>query len=357
MPKLNDEDIKNLLSRRHPEWVEFHRSWKWLQDSLEGGHRYKTADYGRQGMAPERNLFRHSRETPPPNQPQQIQGAGDRVAYPNSALLEAAANSTYDTRLARTPVPSFFQEIVYKYVSRIYSKEIQREGPDAVEMWWSDIDGMGTDIADWMSDTVAPLLIALGQLDIVVQPPEAPPGVNVRTRADEKAAGLDRVNASIILPDNLVWWEKDRQDRYVQALIEEWWEQPDCKSRKVYRWWNREDCCLFDGQSLEPIGEPVPHPYGRPPICRIYDRKKFRCRNVGQARLEGVAERMRDYYNRDSELIVNDTLQSCPPLSGPVDFLKGMNEVLVGPGHILPKFQGGKRAIGGKGNGFERRAY
>ena len=34
-----------LIDRRHVEWVEHHKQWRFLADSLEGGSRYRHADY------------------------------------------------------------------------------------------------------------------------------------------------------------------------------------------------------------------------------------------------------------------------------------------------------------------------
>jgi hypothetical protein len=338
MPILDQQTALRLIKRRHPEWDENHSTWTWLCDSLEGGHRYKTADYSQPGNAPTRNLFRHSRETKPQLQAQQVLGTGTGVGQTGAMMLEAAALSTYDTRLARTPVPTFVAEVVDKYLSKLYRKEITRKGPQQVMDWWEDVDCGRTSIDEFMVDTIAPLLIVLGQLDIVFQHPCAPAGVQIQTLADQRRHGLDAVRSSFILPQNLLWWAKDEQDQYVECLVQEFWETPDCESKIVFRWWNPEDQTIFDKEG-NLVGQPVPHPFKRPPVLRIYDRKKFRSRNVGQSRMETTAERQRDYYNRDSELILNDTMMSAPPLSGPVDFLTAQNEIIIGPGYVLPKFK------------------
>ena len=36
----------SVMRRRHPEWRENQRRWRWLLDSLEGGERYRQAVYG-----------------------------------------------------------------------------------------------------------------------------------------------------------------------------------------------------------------------------------------------------------------------------------------------------------------------
>src|SRR5690349_21486925 len=80
-------ESRELLSRRHPEWREHQRRWRWLLDSLEGGERYRQSIYGYDGRGqPVRNLIRHKREYSDPREdvgsasgraPFGMPGAGD----------------------------------------------------------------------------------------------------------------------------------------------------------------------------------------------------------------------------------------------------------------------------------------
>ena len=81
-----------------------------------------------------------------------------------------------------------------------------------------------------------------------------------------------------------------------------------------YRLWNATESILFSFDGTEVI-ERVPHPYGRVPIVRLMDLKKHRTPNIGKSRYEAIAEYQREYYNRDSELILSDTLASPPVIS------------------------------------------
>ena len=72
----------------------------------------------------------------------------------------------------------------------------------------------------------------------------------------------------------------------------------------------------------------MPHNFGRVPIVRLIDLKKHRTRNVGKSRYEAIAEYQREFYNRDSELILSDTLQAHPFLSGPGRLLQGRQYAL-----------------------------
>ena len=73
------------------------------------------------------------------------------------------------------------------------------------------------------------------------------------------------------------------------------------------------------------------------PIVRLIDLKKHRTPTIGKSRYEAIAELQREYYNRDSELILSDTLQAHPLLSGPEDYCKADNTLSIGPGYVLPK--------------------
>ncbi len=82
---------------------------------------------------------------------------------------------------------------------------------------------------------------------------------------------------------------------------------------------------------------PVDHPFGRVPIVRLFDRRRPRFRNIGLPRYEAIAELQREYYNRDSELILSDTTQAHPLLQGPEDYVQADGTVPIGPNWLLPK--------------------
>lgn len=330
MPR--DSANLELIGRRHPEWREHQLRWRWLLDSLEGGERYRQAVYGydRRGL-PVRNLVRHKREYPDPRD------AGSLPAYGQSdaSASPQTTDDDYELRRARTPVPTFVAEAVQTHLARIYSREVTRRGPDDLTAWWADVDGCGTSVDHWMSETVAPLLLALGQVDVCMDHPPAPEGEVVETRADIARLGLDRCVASIILPENMLWWRLDeRGDRYLECLVREHHETDDGVT-DCYRHWTDEGSTLYDAEGND-LGT-TPHGFGRVPIVRLFDARKPRCRNVGHSRYEGIAERQREYYNRDSELILSDTTQAHPLLQGPEDFVQPDGTIPIGPSWLLPK--------------------
>ena len=148
----------------------------------------------------------------------------------------------------------------------------------------------------------------------------------------------------------MLWWRLDAPGhRYEECLVLERHETDEGPVIR-YRLWTDADSTLFDeeGERLSV----TPHPFGRVPIVRIFDRRKPRCKNIGQSRYEGVAERQREYYNRDSELILSDTTQAHPLLQGPEDYVQADGTIPIGPSWLLPKK---KNTAGGSASyeGFE----
>lgn len=328
LPRLELPDGRKI-DRPHREWERQQLRWRWLLDSWEGGEAYRQAVYGNdaRGM-PVRNLIRHKREYPGPGDPAWGQPGGRPLGTDQAA---GATDDDYELRRARTPVPTFVADAVKEHLSKIFAREITRDGPEPLKAFWLDVTGKGESIDKWWSQTAAPLLMVLGQLDLLVDHPAVPDGHEVRSRADELRLGLDKAAVSIVLPENLVWWKLDRLDRYAECLVRE----PDDDGTIRWRWWGADGWILWDNRGKRI--ESRDHPFGRPPIVRVFDRKRPRARNVGLPRYEPIAELQREFYNRDSELILSDTTQAHPLLQGPEDYANADGSVPLGPNWLLPK--------------------
>ena len=369
---LDQAEASKLIALRSPEWNEHQLRWRWLLDSLEGGERYRQAVYGsdRRGQ-PIRNLIRHKREYPDPRElpgagttpgAQAIYLAGTATGLAGGAgslavgqdQAQYATDDDYELRRARTPVPTFVPEAVDTYTSKIFAKEVKREAPEGAEYdrlreWWEDVDGRGTCMDDWIEHVVGRLLLALGQIDLLFDHPPAPKRTIIVSERDAIDAGIKVCVASYILPDNMLWWKLDERGKsYTECLVQEFVEGGEglagigfgpngarVNAAVRYRHWTATGWALYgtDGKTIESGN----HRFGCVPIIRVFDRRKLRCRNVGQSRLESVAERQREYYNRDSELILSDTIQAHPLLQGPDDYCGADQTMPVGPSFLLPK--------------------
>jgi hypothetical protein len=157
----------------------------------------------------------------------------------------------------------------------------------------------------------------------------------------------------------MVWWRCDNVGRYIECLIREYQDPStridvdengapvDPEGRGEigeawrrnyvrYRLWKSDESILYNHDGSEIIDR-LPHSFGRVPIVRLIDLKKHRTPTIGKSRYEAIAELQREYYNRDSELILSDTLQAHPLLSGPEDYCRADNTLSIGPGYVLPK--------------------
>lgn len=314
--------------RRHPEWKAHRIHWRWLVDSYEGGATYRDAVYGTdtRGM-PVRNLVRHKREYPQPGDPE-AQWASTSPQY-------RATDNDYELRRARTPVPSFVKEAVEDHLGRVFAKEVRRTGPADLERLWRDVDGLGSDMDRWMRETCGPLLYVLGCVDVLVDRPAAPDGEDVATDADVRRLGLDRAVATVILPDDVLWWRLGPGRKYEQVLIRRCEVEADGSAAEYLHLWDDATLTIYDGRGN--LRSTRPHDYGVVPVVRLFDRRKARAGNVGASRMESTAEYQREYYNRDSELILSDTLQAHPLLQGPEDYVEADGTIPIGPSWLLPK--------------------
>lgn len=335
-PIGRDAKDRDVVRLRHPEWQEHQLRWRWLYDSFEGGDRYRQAVYGYDyANMPLRNLVRHKREYPPPRQTASNYAYGDQQAQP----LE---DGDYAMRLARTPVPTFVAEAVESFCCRIFGKDVKRDAPETsafrpLREWWDDVDGKGTTLSEYMREVVAPLLLTLGQLDLCFDHPKAPDGASIASQADVAAYGLDGCVVSHVLPENVVWWRLDANDRRYEAVLicEPYEDEKTGRQEERYRYWDDAEMVLYEGDGT--VVERRPHAFGVVPVVRVFDRRKLRCRHVGQPRLEAVAEHQREYYNRDSELVLSDTTQAHPLFQGPEDYVQADGTVPIGPSWLLPK--------------------
>lgn len=310
----------------HPEYVQHVQDLRWRVHSWVGGRTYRDAEYGADyaGFAI-RNLARNKRDYP---------------VYLDAPEPERyAASIDYEMRRARTPVPAFTAEAVGKHLSKVFAKEIRREGPELVVEWWRSVNVRRETIDQWWKHAVAPLLLVLGQLDILCDRPRVPDGQEVVSRADEERLGLNRCVASYILPENLVWWDLLDDQSYASCLVIE-----HGQGKPRYRWWGPDAWVLYDERGKE-IGR-GDHPAGVCPVVRIFDKRDPMCVNVGLSRYTPVMEIQREYWNRDSELTLSDSLQAFPMLQMPEEYCTANADIPMGPGRVLPM-----KAIKGPGGG------
>ena len=328
IPPIVLPDGRRVQTPTH-EWILHQSRWQWLLDSYEGGEAYRTATYGSDLRGyPIRNLIRHKREYPMPTDEGVYSPYTGRPAGTDQAA--SAGDDDYEMRRARTPVPRFMFEAVHKHLSKIYNQEIRRDGPEPVEEWWENVDGSGATIDQWMAGVIAPMILTFGHLDILCDRPPNDSGEDVVTRADELRLGLNTCVASYVLPVNIPWYRIDRRYRYTELLMREVGDE----GGQTWRYWNPLLWVQYDDKGEEIARQD--HAYQQVPVRRVFDKKRPSCRFVGLPRYEDIAEIQREFYNRDSELILSDVTQAHPLTMIPEDLIRPDQTVGVGPGWAFP---------------------
>jgi hypothetical protein len=354
---------KKITELRHREWAEFQVAWRFRADSLEGGERYAYADYTldpiKTAITPV-DPFQQWPYTALTNGVDNLSGTPNGPGYGqlsrrnliphNSETADRTGSSGYVLRLSRTPVPGLVERAVSRHLSKVFAKEVRRDGPPAVKAWWDDVTGQRTGVSEWVQFDVGPLFLVLGQLDLLFDHPPAEPGAAIETRADLMAAGLDRCTVTAIPPEFVTWWRLDPDGCYAEVVFFD----PDGRDDSGPLYWHWTDSKVT---AHKPNGEVVPalsrdHPYGCVPMVRAMDRRLPRCRNVGRSRYRLLCDVQRAIYNSQSELVLGDVLQAHPVLQGPDDYVTDDGEMTTGPKSLLPM----KKSTSGTGvsyQGFE----
>lgn len=321
------DDSQPIQARRHPEWVEHENTWNRQYDSWEGGDRYRNATYGFDTVyrLPIYNLVRHKHEIP--DHYDSATSGFDQVGADAAAR---SAQGDFEYRRSRTPVPTLVPYAVEAHTSKLYSREVERDGPPELLEWWKNIDGMGATIDEFMEGTLSQLLLVLGCIDFVAGRPVKPKDVNVESIHDQEHFRLTKCIGSYILPQNMLWWRLDTSGMYSECLV---MERQD-NGAPYYRHWTAIDSTLYDNNGV--TIDTMPHDYKCVPIIRLFDRRNPRCRNIGLSRYQGIVELQREFYNRDSELILSDTHQAFPLLQGPEEYCATGMSIPIGPTFLLP---------------------
>ncbi len=326
---MTTPDAKRLIDRRHREYAGNVLRYEWLQDSYDGDHCYRDNTYGADDRGyPLHNLVRHKREYP-------IDDRGLTLPYTGSGYgrdaTARAGSDDFELRRARTPIPNFPSEAIDTHLAKIYAAEIKRDGPEILKTFWDDVDGNGMSIDEWMKGEFAPDFRTFGLYDVCCDHPAIPEGEEVRSQADERRLKLDTCVMTTVLPQNMQWWRLDSKGNYLECVVRE----PQDDGKPYYRHWTIKDSTLYDDDGN--ILKVIPHGFGIVPIVRTFDVKDKRGKNTAKSWTEPLAILQREYYNRDSELILSDTIQAHPTIQGPEDMFTADASIPIGPSYALVK--------------------
>lgn len=333
---IDPSDGSWVLRVRHPEWTEHQKTWRFLADSLEGGRRYRDADYSHDPLDQKAPPDPFSVAFSPDgsvNSGLYSSNRFDRNLIPHLQEMTSVGWKLYLSRLARTPVPDLVGRSVASHVGKIYSQEVMRRAPDSIEDWWNDVDGRGSNIDRWIQEVFAPLFLSLGFLDVAFSRPEWD-GPETMTLADAQSIGADRCLVSVIMPENVPWWTLNRDGSYRECLV--FVRDYSNPVGAHYQHWTMDVLRSYDAKGRLIKSKSWEHGLGFVPIVRIFDARLARCENSGKSRYMSIADYMRAVYNGDSERCLVDINTSSPTLSGPSQYVE-KGEVKVGPSAVLPK--------------------
>lgn len=340
---LDKTEAMKLVKRRHPVWTEFQPFWRWLEDSLEGGRRYRCADYS---IDPTSVGFKYqavpagpTSYSSPNNQEYSFdygfytRAIANRNLSPHRREVEMGGWALYLARLFSTPVPRFVARAVEGHAGEVYSQEIRRTVPPPIEEWYENVDGKSTDINRWMQETFAPLFLTLGFLDLQFDFPENEDGLEVRSAADELRAGGRRCVVSIVAPEHVVWWKLRPNGEYRECLIFVRGEDESVE----YHHWTETTIDVYTDKGDWVADKSRDHGFGRVPVVRVFDRRLPRECHVGMSRYDAIAEKQRTIFNLEADRLESDVMQMSATLSGPIEGFGADSTVKAGPHGVLPK--------------------
>lgn len=135
----------------------------------------------------------------------------------------AEADDAYALRLAQSTLLPVYSETVGNMTDRVFAEPLQLgdDVPEEIAGWCLDIDRTGSDLNNWAVDWFR-MGLSHGLCHALVEYPRAG---DVRTRADEIAAGL-RPYAVLVRPEQVLGW-RSKDGRLTQVRYLETVEEPD----------------------------------------------------------------------------------------------------------------------------------
>jgi hypothetical protein len=225
---LTGESLKDLLARlrsKHPLYEKYEPLWKMYLDTFEGGP----------CMAQDVYLHKHVRE----------------------------ADEDYEERLKRVHYTNYCEPLTTFFTDFIFTETIHRDGGsnnDVFTQFISDVNRKGDTITSFMADGVSNEYQIFGMSYGLVDSPPRPAGVQVVTKADEKAFGL-KPYWVLIRATEVLDWGVDEFDKYVYFKRKQNVEDTDNLGRKVeierYTEWTPQTITVTDITKINNVEKAV----------------------------------------------------------------------------------------------------
>ena len=180
-PTTNDQkELKTLINRRHPEYVESLAHWKFLESTYEGGREWFK-----------KNIFKYMKE----------------------------GEQEYNDRMDRCYRFNHTREIVDLINKYLFKQNIVRstDAPESIQEFWKSSTKTGLPMSD-LSRQISKKTSIYGRIAIVVD--NMAPNTIVISKADEKKAGV-KAYAYIVSPEQLLDYAYDTDGTLLWVLIRE----------------------------------------------------------------------------------------------------------------------------------------
>lgn len=275
----------------HPAYLKWAPIWRTLADILEGDGGFLDGTY----LVPHPREWRdHSVQVPQGDGKESVWQTNPNPTQPTAKLLERRKLARYENvaqTLLNTKRAAIFREPIVRTVGRP-----DKTKPHPLEVWWQNVDGQGTHIADYMGRT----FIGAAGFGHLVHLMDRPPGPRPRTKADERPPFLRPYS-----PLDVVDWLHDDMGQLVAVKIieavgrkslDEQVSTTAARERIVDQ--TRWRITRENGQEVNRSGE---HRMGTLPVVIQYGRRRALADFIGQSVL-GDPKLYVDLYNLTSEI-------------------------------------------------------
>lgn len=255
-------DLAALRKQVHPAYAAHQTSWQIFLDAYDGEGGFLDGTY----------LWQYPRED----------------------------TRKFETRCSQARYHNYVETIVDLYVRKIFAQKPKRTTANAdLEAWWTNVDGAGTAINDFIKEALARAL-ASGHVGILVdKTPDAPTGPS---KADERA----QVYATRYLPASILDWRITRDETLVGVKLQEAVEAdsiteplPDEDAANLLIW-DRDQWVRIPAGKDPVVDGPLEHNLGLVPLAVLRPKRSKRWPFIGKSLL-GNANVLRAIFNRQSE--------------------------------------------------------
>ncbi len=200
---------------------------------------------------------------------------------------KSETDKEFGERLKRLAQVNFVEYVISHWVSMLFSTNpnvsCDDKYKDRVNAFYNDCNGGGDTLHEYMRDMGAPTSFLYGNVDFVVDAPEAKPIAGEITELDAEMQGLRNPYTYIIPPLNRMRWvTEDFNKQYKEYVSYDVVDtqvaaQMGKNDGKQYQEWTNDTVCKYDDAGN--VQTQKPNPFGFIPIVPVLYRNSLRFHN------------------------------------------------------------------------------